>query len=211
MNRRRSITCDQRTDCPTSENRGWLAQTVFQSPRLFSPTVLKRVAMVSPQPPLVTVGFSFDDEPTVNSQDEQTVATSTICPVTHRPPNLPPQPRRGVIFTISGAVRTVISTLVASHLAQLDHQESADLKVGATPTRSPSQRRRQSRGGPVPALGKGTHEGCPYASWFSGNVHGGDGKASPYCERPFGHRGSGERGLHRRGSAGPVVRPLRCA
>jgi hypothetical protein len=28
----------------------------------------------------------------------------------------------------------------------------------------------------------GTHEGCPYPSWFGGNVHGGDGKPSPYCQ-----------------------------
>ena len=34
---------------------------------------------------LVTVVFSFYDEPMVNSKDELIVATSTICPVTHRP------------------------------------------------------------------------------------------------------------------------------
>ena len=33
----------------------------------------------------MTVGFSFDDEPKVNSQDELRVATSTICPITHHP------------------------------------------------------------------------------------------------------------------------------
>jgi hypothetical protein len=36
------------------------------------------------------------------------------------------------------------------------------------------------------------HEGCPYASWFGGNVHGGDGPSvdgSPYGERPCGRRG----------------------
>ena len=51
----------------------------------------------------------------------------------------------------------------------------------------------------------------PYPSWFGGNVHGGDGKPSPYCERPCGHRGPGERDLYTRGSAGPAVRPLRSA
>jgi hypothetical protein len=34
---------------------------------------------------LVTVGFPFDDEPTVNSQDELAVATSPICPAVHHP------------------------------------------------------------------------------------------------------------------------------
>jgi hypothetical protein len=45
--------------------------------------------------------LSFDDEPTVNSQNGLTW-----------PPQGP---------TTSGAVRTVISALVASHLPQLDH------------------------------------------------------------------------------------------
>jgi hypothetical protein len=31
----------------------------------------------------------------------------------------------------------------------------------------------------VPAVRKGTHEGCPYTSCFGRNVHGGDGKPSP--------------------------------
>jgi hypothetical protein len=38
-----------------------------------------------PRPSLLCVGFSFDDEPTVNSQDELAVATSSICPVAHHP------------------------------------------------------------------------------------------------------------------------------
>ncbi len=38
----------------------------------------------------------------------------------------------------------------------------------------------------MPALRKGTHEGCPYASWFGGKVYGGDGKPSPYRKRPCG-------------------------
>ena len=33
---------------------------------------------------LVTMGFSFDDEPTVNSQDEFTVATSCSQDLRHR-------------------------------------------------------------------------------------------------------------------------------
>ena len=48
-----------------------------------------------------------------------------------------------------------------SQLAQLDHQ--ADVGAGL-----------------VPALRKGTHEGCPYAFWPAGNGHAGDGKPSPY-------------------------------
>jgi hypothetical protein len=47
----------------------------------------------------------------------------------------------------------------------------------------------------------------PYPSWFGGNVRGGDGKPSPYCERPCGHRGPRERDLYPRGSAGPALRP----
>jgi len=31
------------------------------------------------------VGFAFEDEPTVNSQDELAVAASPICPVAHHP------------------------------------------------------------------------------------------------------------------------------
>ncbi|MGD1103586.1 MAG: hypothetical protein ABSA59_16170 [Terriglobia bacterium] len=34
---------------------------------------------------LITMGFSFDDEPTVNSQNELAVATSPIFPVAHHP------------------------------------------------------------------------------------------------------------------------------
>ena len=79
---------------------------------------------------------------------------------------------------------SALRRLAASHLAQLDDDVGAGL---------------------VPALRKGTHEGCPYPSWFGGKVHGGDGPSadgSPYGERPFGHRGSGERDLYPRGSAG---------
>jgi len=43
-------------------------------------TNVKRVATVSPRRPLVTVGFSFDDEPAVNSKNESTVATSKLPP-----------------------------------------------------------------------------------------------------------------------------------
>jgi hypothetical protein len=50
----------------------------------------------------VTAGFSYDDQPTANPTDSLTVTTSG--------------------HTISGAARTVVSALVASHLAQLDHQ-----------------------------------------------------------------------------------------
>jgi hypothetical protein len=35
--------------------------------------------------PIVTMGFSCDDESTVNPQDELSVAASPICPVTHNP------------------------------------------------------------------------------------------------------------------------------
>jgi hypothetical protein len=51
VNRRRPMTSDRRTDCPTLEG---------------NPTVTAFVAL----------GFSFDDKPTINSQDELTVATS---------------------------------------------------------------------------------------------------------------------------------------
>ena len=51
---------------------------------------------------IVTAGFSFDDVLNVNSKDELTE----------------PTPGRGT----SIAVRTVISSLVASHFARLDQQ-----------------------------------------------------------------------------------------
>ncbi len=54
---------------------------------------------------------------------------------------------------------------VPLRLAQLDHDVGAGL---------------------VPALRKGTHEGCPYASWFGGNVYGGGGKPSPYGGKTVG-------------------------
>jgi len=47
---------------------------------------------------------------------------------------------------------------VPLHLAQLDHDVGAGL---------------------VPALRQGTHEGCPYASWFGGNAHRGGRPAVP--------------------------------
>jgi hypothetical protein len=50
-------------------------------------------------------------------------------------------------------------------------------------------------------------KGLAYPSWFGGNVRGGDGKPSPYCQRPCGHRGQRERDLYPRGSAGPALRP----
>ncbi|MGD1104026.1 MAG: hypothetical protein ABSA59_18415 [Terriglobia bacterium] len=40
----------------------------------------ERVATVSPRRPLVTAGFSFDDEPMVNSQDELTVVGHIMTP-----------------------------------------------------------------------------------------------------------------------------------
>jgi hypothetical protein len=61
----------------------------------------KRFMVEAPVTALVTVGFSFDDEPTVNFKNGLTVATG---------------------HQTSGTVRTVISALGASHLAQLDHQ-----------------------------------------------------------------------------------------
>ncbi len=45
----------------------------------------QRVPMVSRRRSPATVGFSSDDKPTVNSQDELAVATSPISPVTHHP------------------------------------------------------------------------------------------------------------------------------
>jgi serine/threonine protein kinase len=36
---------------------------------------------------------------------------------------------------------------------------------------------------------KRPHKGCPYASLFGSNAHGGNGKPSPYGARPCGDRG----------------------
>ena len=43
--------------------------------------------------------------------------------------------------------------------------------------------------GLVPVLRQGAHKGCPYASWFGGKVHGGDGKPSSHGAKPCGDRG----------------------
>ena len=59
---------------------------------------------------LVTAGFSFDDEPTVNSKDELTVATSGSHDLRRRSGADP-----------AGA-GSALRRLAASHLAQLDHQ-----------------------------------------------------------------------------------------
>ena len=46
---------------------------------------VKRFMVEATVTAFVPVGFSFDDEPTVNSQDELIVATFPICPVGHHP------------------------------------------------------------------------------------------------------------------------------
>ena len=46
---------------------------------------VKRFMVQATATAFVTVGFSFDDELTVNSKDELSVATSPICPVAHHP------------------------------------------------------------------------------------------------------------------------------
>jgi hypothetical protein len=70
---------------------------------------------------LATTGFSFNDEPTVNSKDELTAATSGTSYSWHGHPAR----AHGQDAHSTGAVRTVISALVASHLAELDHQAAS--------------------------------------------------------------------------------------
>ncbi len=98
---------------------------------------------------LVTVGFSFDDEPTVNSNDELRAATSTICPVSHHPLT-PSSAEEGSYFHNLGAVRTVTSALVASHFAQLGHQVGVGLALPFLVRRQCTRRGRQA----VPLLRK---------------------------------------------------------
>jgi len=58
----------------------------FRHSSMYGYTVhVKRFLVEARAAAFVTAGFSFDDEPTLNSNDESTVATSTICPVTHHP------------------------------------------------------------------------------------------------------------------------------
>jgi len=66
-------------DCPATTDQ---FLRVTRSPESFAPTLRQEMRgrltgqRVDTATALVTVGFSFDDEPTVNSQDELTVATS---------------------------------------------------------------------------------------------------------------------------------------
>jgi hypothetical protein len=66
----------------------------------------------------VTVDFRFDDEPTVNSKDELTVATSGSHDLRRRSGADP-----------AGA-GSALRRLAASHLAQLDHQVGVGLAQG---------------------------------------------------------------------------------
>ena len=59
----------------------------------------------------------------------------------------------------------------------------------------------------MPALRKGTHEGCPYASWFGADIHRGNGPSadgSPYFERPCGCFLSARISFPRSGQALPM-------
>jgi hypothetical protein len=85
---------------------------------------------------LLSVGFSVDDEPTVNSQGELSVATSGSHNLSRRSNGRMQSGDVGVGLAPPGVPHGECETrgrqAVPLHLAQLDHQESADLKVGAT-------------------------------------------------------------------------------
>jgi hypothetical protein len=122
----------------------------------------------------VTAGFSFDDEPTVNSQDELKRAVT------------------------SDKWRAHLYALAASHLSQLDHRVGVGLALPGVPQGECGTRGRQAvplhlaqldhqvdvGAGLVPAFRKGAHEGRPYASWFGGNVQEGTASRPPTARGP---------------------------
>jgi len=97
------------------------------------------------------VGFSFDDEPTVNSKDEL-----------------------GVPRASSPCTWAELALSAAKGCPCYGRRSNCSLRACSFP---PCATRSPGRGRACPTLRKGTREGCPYPSWFGGNGHEGDGPA----------------------------------
>ena len=141
-----------------------------------SPTLIRKRGAVPTG--LATTGFSFADEPPVNSKDELSAATSGSHNLRRRS-NCNP-------------------CACSSHLAQLDH----DVGAGLVPAlrQGAQEGRPYTRRGtgilPVMFMARMAMARTPCASWFGGNGHGGDGKPSPLRRKALRTSGAGRWDLH---------------